>query len=109
MGVSNKAPRLPVLVKVNVPPVSAGLIDATVSQPADQYAKYGLYYAQAALAGKTFAPGPTDHNSNIIQVRPGVLEDQLSAPLVTLAPSSFGGGVTSIAVTDTSLWGNNAG
>jgi ABC-type sugar transport system substrate-binding protein len=88
--------------------IKAGLIDATVSQPADQYAKYGLYYAQAALAGKTFAPGPTDHNSNIIQVRPGVLEDQLSAPLVTLAASSFGGGVTSIAVTDTSLWGNNA-
>jgi ABC-type sugar transport system substrate-binding protein len=73
-----------------------GLIDATVSQPADLYAKYGLYYAQAALQGKTFQPGPTDHDSTIIQVRPGVLEDQLSAPLVTKDN-----------VDDKTLWGNN--
>ena len=77
--------------------IRSGLIDATVSQPADQYAKYGLYYAQAALEGKTFQPGPTDHDSTIIQVRPGVLEDELSAPLVTAAN-----------VNDTSLWGNSA-
>jgi len=89
--------------------IAAGLIDATVSQPADQYAKYGIWYAQQALAGKTFAPGPTDHNSNIVQVRAGVLEDQLSAPLVTKAAGDFGNGVTSIASTDTTLWGNNAG
>jgi ABC-type sugar transport system substrate-binding protein len=76
--------------------IRSGLIDATVSQPADLYAKYGLYYAQAALEGKTFKPGPTDHDSTIIQVRPGVLEDQLSAPLVTIAN-----------VDDKSLWGNN--
>ena len=76
--------------------IRAGLIDATVSQPADLYAKYGLYYAQAALAGKTFTPGPTDHQSTIIQVRPGLLEDQLSAPLVTKSN-----------VDDKSLWGNN--
>ena len=36
--------------------IRAGQIDATVSQPADLYAKYGLYYAQAAIAGKTFTP-----------------------------------------------------
>lgn len=78
--------------------IRQGLIDATVSQPADLYAKYGLYYAKAALQGKTFKPGPTDHDSTIIQVRPGVLEDQLSAPLVTKAN-----------VDDKSLWGNNAG
>jgi len=89
--------------------IASGLIDATVSQPADQYAKYGIWYAQQALAGKTFAPGPTDHNSNIVQVRAGVLEDQLSAPLVTKAAGDFGNGVTSIASTDTTLWGNNAG
>ena len=88
--------------------IASGLIDATVSQPADQYAKYGIWYAQQALAGKTFQPGPTDHNSNIVQVRAGVLEDQLSAPLVTKAAGDFGNGVTSIASTDTSLWGNNA-
>jgi len=88
--------------------IASGLIDATVSQPADQYAKYGIYYAQQALAGKTFAVGPTDHKSTIVQVRPGVLEDQLSAPLVTATAGDFGNGVTSIASTDTTLWGNNA-
>ncbi len=76
--------------------IRQGLIDATVSQPADLYAKYGLFYAKAALDGKTFKPGPTDHDSTIIQVRAGVLEDQLQAPLVTKSN-----------VDDKSLWGNN--
>src|SRR5581483_2552239 len=71
--------------------IGQGLIDATVSQPADLYAKYGLYYVQAALAGKTFSPGPTDHNSTIIQVRPGLMEDQLAAPLVTRDGATYGG------------------
>lgn len=88
--------------------IASGLIDATVSQPADAYAYWGIFYAQAAIAGKTFSVGPTDHNSNIVQVRPGVLEDQLSAPLVTKVAGDFGNGVTSIASTDTSLWGNHA-
>src|SRR5581483_9528334 len=48
--------------------IRQGLIDATVNQPADQYAKYGIYYAKAAIAGKTFKPGPTDHGSTIVQV-----------------------------------------
>ncbi len=60
--------------------IASGVIDATVSQPADQYAYWGIFYAQAAIAGKTFAVGPTDHGSNIVQIRPGVLEDQLSCP-----------------------------
>jgi ABC-type sugar transport system substrate-binding protein len=88
--------------------IASGMIDATVSQPADAYAYWGIFYAQAAIAGKTFAVGPTDHNSTIVQVRPGVLEDQLGAPLVTKVPGDFGNGVTSIASTDTSLWGNHA-
>src|SRR3954471_14765891 len=58
--------------------IKEGLIDATVSQPADLFAKYGLFYAKAALEGKTFQPGPTDHGSVIIKVREGVLEDQLA-------------------------------
>lgn len=78
--------------------IRQGTLDATVSQPADLYAKYGLFYAQAALAGKTFQPGPTDHNSTIIQVRPGLLEDELAAPLVTKAN-----------VDDKTLWGNSSG
>jgi ABC-type sugar transport system substrate-binding protein len=86
--------------------IAAGKIDATVSQPADLYAQYGLYYVQQALAGKTFAPGKTDHNSTIVQVRPGLLEDQLSAPLVTADGATING-ETTLKSTDTSLWGNN--
>ncbi|MFI6949128.1 sugar ABC transporter substrate-binding protein [Streptomyces sp. NPDC050422] len=62
--------------------IKAGKIDATISQPADLYAKYALYYAKAALEGKTFKEGPTDHDSNIIKI-PNGFEDQLPAPLVT--------------------------
>ena len=75
--------------------IRRGDIDATLSQPADLYAKYGLYYIKAAMAGKTFSPGPTDHNSVIITLPTGALEDQLPAPLVTKAN-----------VDDKSLWGN---
>ena len=74
-----------------------GSLDATVSQPADLFAKYGLLYALAALQGKTFSAGPTDHQSTIILVRDGLLEDELAAPLVT-----------KVNVDDKSLWGNNA-
>jgi ABC-type sugar transport system substrate-binding protein len=88
--------------------IAAGKIDATVSQPADLYAKYALYYVKAAIDGKTFKPGKTDHGSTIIQVRDGVLEDQLSAPLVTADGGTYGG-VPSVKSDDTSLWGNNLG
>jgi simple sugar transport system substrate-binding protein/ribose transport system substrate-binding protein len=74
--------------------IRKGEIDATVSQPADLYAQYALFYAKAALEGKTFKAGPTDHDSTIIQL-PNGLEDQLPAPLVTKDN-----------VDDKSLWGN---
>ncbi|WP_336205902.1 sugar ABC transporter substrate-binding protein [Nonomuraea sp. LPB2021202275-12-8] len=74
--------------------IRKGDIDATVSQPADLYAKYALFYAKAAVDGKTFKPGPTDHDSTIIQL-PNGLEDQLPAPLVTKDN-----------VDDQNLWGN---
>jgi len=77
--------------------IKAGQIDATVSQPADLYAKYALFYAKAALAGQKFSAGPTDHQSNIITI-PNGLEDQLPAPLVTKDN-----------VGDQSLWGNQVG
>ncbi|WP_217235513.1 sugar ABC transporter substrate-binding protein [Streptomyces sp. AC555_RSS877] len=77
--------------------IRKGQIDATISQPADLYAKYALYYAQAAVDGKTFKPGATDHDSTIVKI-PGGLEDQLPAPLVTKEN-----------VDDKSLWGNNVG
>ncbi|MER7006955.1 sugar ABC transporter substrate-binding protein [Dactylosporangium sp. NPDC000555] len=78
--------------------IRKGEIDATVSQPADLYAKYALYYAKAAVEGKTFEPGKTDHGSTIVQVRDGLLEDQLPAPLVSKDN-----------VDDTALWGNQIG
>ncbi|MFE8017879.1 sugar ABC transporter substrate-binding protein [Streptomyces antibioticus] len=77
--------------------IRKGRIDATISQPADLYAEYALYYAQAAVEGKTFEPGRTDHDSTIVKI-PNGLEDQLPAPLVTKDN-----------VDDTSLWGNNVG
>ena len=78
--------------------IRKGEIDATVSQPADLYAKYALFYAKAAIDGKTFQAGPTDHDSTIVDVGNGVLEDQLAAPLVTKTN-----------VDDKSLWGNQVG
>ncbi|MFG1922904.1 sugar ABC transporter substrate-binding protein [Cryptosporangium sp. NPDC048952] len=86
--------------------IEAGQIDATVSQPADLYAKYGLYYVQEAIAGKTFEPGPTDHGSTIIKVRDGVLEDQLAAPLVTRDGATIGAEKT-LKFDDKTLWGNS--
>ncbi|WP_169985019.1 MULTISPECIES: sugar ABC transporter substrate-binding protein [unclassified Microbispora] len=86
--------------------IAAGNIDATVSQPADLYAKWALSYAKAAVEGKTFQPGKTDHDSTIIQVRPGLLEDQLSAPLVTADGGTYGD-IPSVKYDDKSLWGNN--
>ena len=67
-----------------------------MSQPADLYAKYGIMYLKEAIAGQTFKAGPTDHDSTIVEVAPGVLEDQLGAPLVTKEN-----------VNDKSFWGNN--
>ncbi|MFF4037526.1 sugar ABC transporter substrate-binding protein [Streptomyces sp. NPDC001816] len=75
--------------------IRTGRIDATVSQPADAYAQYGMYYIKAAMAGKTFEPGPTDHGSTIVKLPSGILEDQLPAPLVTKEN-----------VDDPKLWGN---
>ncbi|MFJ2395874.1 MULTISPECIES: sugar ABC transporter substrate-binding protein [unclassified Streptomyces] len=75
--------------------IRKGEIDATVSQPADTYAKYGMYYIKAAMQGKTFKTGPTDHDSTIVKLPSGILEDQLPAPLVTKDN-----------VDDPELWGN---
>ncbi|MFE0102118.1 sugar ABC transporter substrate-binding protein [Streptomyces sp. NPDC059009] len=75
--------------------IRKGQIDATVSQPADAYAKYGMYYIKAAMNGKKFTPGPTDHGSKIVKLPSGILEDQLPAPLVTKDN-----------VDDAKLWGN---
>jgi simple sugar transport system substrate-binding protein/ribose transport system substrate-binding protein len=75
--------------------IRKGEIDATVSQPADKYAQFGLYWAKQALAGVTPKEGPSDHESTIIKL-PNGFEDQLPAPLVTKDN-----------VDDKSLWGNS--
>lgn len=75
--------------------IRKGELDATVSQPADDYAKYGMYWLKKAMAGEKFKPGPTDHDSNVVEASPGILEDQLPAPIVTKDN-----------VDDKALWGN---
>lgn len=74
--------------------IRKGQIDATISQPADLYAKYALQYAKEAVAGKKQKVGPTDHDSTIVKI-PNGYEDQLPAPLVTKKN-----------VDDPSLWAN---
>ncbi|RZS36505.1 simple sugar transport system substrate-binding protein/ribose transport system substrate-binding protein [Herbihabitans rhizosphaerae] len=74
--------------------IRKGEIDATVSQPADAYAGYGIYWAKQAMAGVTPKEGPTDHGSVVIKL-PNGYEDQLPAPLVTKEN-----------VNDPALWGN---
>jgi ribose transport system substrate-binding protein len=75
--------------------IRQGELDATVSQPADDYAKYGMYWLKKAMAGEKFTAGPTDHDSNVVEASPGILEDQLPAPIVTKDN-----------VDDDALWGN---
>jgi simple sugar transport system substrate-binding protein/ribose transport system substrate-binding protein len=88
--------------------IAGGRIDATVSQPADLYAKYAVEYLRAAIDGRTFTPGGTDHGSTIVRVRDGVLEDQLPAPLVTADGGTYDG-VPSVRHDDGSLWGTRTG
>lgn len=75
--------------------IRAGLLDATISQPANAYAQYAIYYSQQALAGTTYAANQTtDHNSTIVDLL-GNFEDALPAPVVD-----------STNVNDPNLWGN---
>ncbi|MBV8472916.1 MAG: sugar ABC transporter substrate-binding protein, partial [Hyphomicrobiales bacterium] len=74
--------------------IREGLLDAAISQPVDLYVKWGLYYLQGAVAGKTFPTGPTDHDSRI-EMFNGIPMDMLPAPTVTKAN-----------VDDPSLWAN---
>jgi ribose transport system substrate-binding protein len=84
--------------------IKDGQMDATVSQPADAYAKVSLQYIKDAIAGKTQKPGPDGHGGTIVDVGHGMLEDQLPAPLVTI-DGTF---PDSTKVDDPALWGNQA-
>lgn len=86
--------------------IGRGDIDATISQPADAYAQWSLFYAQAAADGETFTPGATDHDSEIIDVGNGQLEDQLPAPVVTKDGAAVGS-LKTVAADSATLWGNN--
>ena len=75
--------------------IRAKQLDASISQPANSYAQYAIFYAQQALEGKTYSAGQsTDHNSTIVNLL-GNLEDALPAPVVSSAN-----------VNDPNLWGN---
>lgn len=74
--------------------IREGWLDAAISQPLDLYVKYGLQYLQDAVDGKSFAVGPTDHDSRIEELN-GNLMDLLPAPTVTAANAD-----------DATLWGN---
>src|SRR5258708_19679174 len=71
-------------------------LDATISQPANSYAQYAVFYARAALEGKTYSANQTtDHNSTIVNLQ-GNLEDALPAPVVAKTN-----------LTDPNLWANS--
>jgi ABC-type sugar transport system substrate-binding protein len=75
--------------------IRLGQEDGTISQPANLYAQYAVFYAKAALQGKTYKAGmTTDHGSKIVNLL-GNLEDAIVAPVVTKAN-----------VNDPKLWGN---
>ncbi|HVB16105.1 MAG TPA: sugar ABC transporter substrate-binding protein [Stellaceae bacterium] len=76
--------------------VREGWLDAAISQPLDLYVKYGLQYLEEAVAGQTFHPGPTDHDSRIVEFKSNLM-DLLPAPVVTRANAA-----------DPKLWGNQA-
>jgi ribose transport system substrate-binding protein len=75
--------------------IRAGEEDATISQPANLYAQYAVYYAKQALAGTKYHAGmTTNHGSKIVNLL-GNLEDAIVAPVVSKAN-----------VNDPHLWGN---
>ncbi len=75
--------------------IRANQLDGTISQPANSYAQYAVFYARAALEGKTYSAGQTtDHSSTIVSLQ-GNLEDALPAPIVDKTN-----------VDDPNLWGN---
>jgi ribose transport system substrate-binding protein len=75
--------------------IRSSQLDASISQPANSYAQYAIFYARAALEGKTYSVGQsTDHNSTIVNLL-GNLEDALPAPVVDKTN-----------VNDPNLWGN---
>jgi ribose transport system substrate-binding protein len=76
--------------------VREGYFDAVISQPVDLYSQYATQYAIDAASGVEYEPGPTDHDSEIVEEN-GMLADKLPSPTVTMEN-----------VDDPALWGNSA-
>lgn len=75
--------------------IRAGEEDGTISQPANLYAGFAVYYAKQAINGAKYHAGmSTDHGSKIVNLL-GNLEDAIVAPVVSKAN-----------VNDPGLWGN---
>jgi ribose transport system substrate-binding protein len=75
--------------------IRAGEEDGTISQPANLYAQFAVFYAKQAVAGAKYHVGmKTDHGSKIVNLL-GNLEDAIVAPVVSKAN-----------VNDPHLWGN---
>jgi ribose transport system substrate-binding protein len=74
--------------------IREGNLDATISQPVSDYAKYGVMYLQNALNGVTMQPGSTDHDSTVVQ-SDAYFVDELPSPIVTQDNAD-----------DATLWGN---
>jgi len=75
--------------------IRAGEEDGTISQPANLYAGFAVYYAKQATTGAKYHAGmKTDHGSKIVNLL-GNLEDAIVAPVVSKSN-----------VNDPALWGN---
>jgi ribose transport system substrate-binding protein len=60
-----------------------GVQDATISQPANLYAQYAIFYSKQAVAGAKYKSGQkTNHGSKIVTLS-GNLEDAIVAPMVS--------------------------
>jgi ribose transport system substrate-binding protein len=75
--------------------IRAGEEDATISQPANLYAGFAVFYAKQATTSAKYKAGmSTDHGSKIVNLL-GNLEDAIVAPVVSKSN-----------VNDPALWGN---
>ena len=102
--------------------IQQGTLDASQSQPADEYAKYALQYAVDAAKGVSLSAGQPGGGAptlqNVSYNGDTNLADPIVAPFVTQATEnltlsspvdSLPGSVTTTPVTDQSLWGNAYG
>lgn len=77
--------------------IRQGYLDVAIGQPMTGYVQWGLYYLKGAMDGKTFAAGPTDHGSTIVQ--------QADGNLVDILPPAI---ITKDNVESPQLWGNHS-